>query len=432
MSSCVDVALDTGEKVEPSWGVGLRGNFGGDRGRMSKKGRANRTPGAPKSSPSVRALRSASDAPPSSKSGAVEKGTDPKAKPKTASDAPPSSKSAVEKGADPKVKAAESEPKSPESKAQPKDARDQPSKAELVSSSDHEKTESDHEKADTAVDPKVGPRPSSRPPNGESRPSSDAPSDEPVPQAKDLDDESFFAEGSRRSSMPPPIEGDSADERTVRLLEDPEVLARRAKSVKMVRYVVAAFTMLLAIGAVAKLREAPPPPPKAPVFIHGETTPSSSAETQVKPTTTAETTAAPTPSASAVAMDASVAIDSGGVDSGGVDSGGVDSGAVGTSSLSPDAGIVEGEAGVLSVDSGLDAKALKRACQRALDSGKLAQAIENGEASVAADPTDGEAWLLLGAAYDQKGRAADARTAYQSCVQKGKRGPVGECAALLR
>jgi len=59
-------------------------------------------------------------------------------------------------------------------------------------------------------------------------------------------------------------------------------------------------------------------------------------------------------------------------------------------------------------------------------------AIEAGEASVAADPTDAEAWLLLGAAYDSKGRPADARRAYQSCMQQGKRGPKGECAALLR
>jgi Flp pilus assembly protein TadD len=87
---------------------------------------------------------------------------------------------------------------------------------------------------------------------------------------------------------------------------------------------------------------------------------------------------------------------------------------------------------VADADVVVDAKALKKAAQRALDNGKLAVAIENGEASVAADPTDGEAWLLLGAAYEQKGRVADARAAYQSCVSKGKRGPTGECAALLR
>jgi Flp pilus assembly protein TadD len=75
---------------------------------------------------------------------------------------------------------------------------------------------------------------------------------------------------------------------------------------------------------------------------------------------------------------------------------------------------------------------LKRDAQRALDRGKFAEAIQAGEASVAADPTDAEAWLLLGAAYDSKGRGADARRAYQSCVQQGKRGPTGECAALLR
>jgi Flp pilus assembly protein TadD len=201
----------------------------------------------------------------------------------------------------------------------------------------------------------------------------------------------------------------------------------------MVRYVVGAFALLLAVGAVAKLREAPPPKPPAPVFVHGEGPSASAPETaQLKPSNSAETTSAAAPSASAMAQDASVASDSGGGDSGAVDSGAMDSGATTTSTSDAGAALVDGDAGALATDAGLDAKALKRACQRALDGGKLAQAIENGEASVAADPTDGEAWLLLGAAYDQKGRAADARTAYQSCVQKGKRGPVGECAALLR
>jgi len=74
----------------------------------------------------------------------------------------------------------------------------------------------------------------------------------------------------------------------------------------------------------------------------------------------------------------------------------------------------------------------KKAAQSALDRGKLAEAIEAGERSVALDPTDGEAWLLLGAAYQEKGNMADARRAYSSCLKEGKRGPLGECRAMLR
>jgi len=384
---------------------------------MSKKGRANRTSGAPKSSPSVRALSSASDAPPSSKKAAVaEKAVEAKAEPKS-----PEAKPAQVGSSDDALEAKVLEAKVPVPATEPA--------TESLSG---------EPSSDTKVTPsgEAGPnteaRTSSEPQSSDSVPVPAEPLEKEAkrpsrPPAKELDDESFFAEGTRRSSMPPPIEGDSADERTVRLLEDPEVLARRAKSVKMVRYVVGAFALLLAVGAVAKLREAPPPKPPAPVFVHGEGPSASSGETaQVKPSNSAETTSA-APSASAMAQDASVASDSGVGDSGAVDSG-----ATTTSTSDAGAALAEGDAGALATDAGLDAKALKRACQRALDGGKLAQAIENGEASVAADPTDGEAWLLLGAAYDQKGRAADARTAYQSCVQKGKRGPVGECAALLR
>ncbi len=73
----------------------------------------------------------------------------------------------------------------------------------------------------------------------------------------------------------------------------------------------------------------------------------------------------------------------------------------------------------------------KNDSRRALERGKLADAIAAGERSVALDPTDGEAWLLLGAAYQEKGKNADARRCYSSCVKEGKRGPVGECRALI-
>ena len=203
----------------------------------------------------------------------------------------------------------------------------------------------------------------------------------------------------------------------MRLREDPSVLARRAKSVRIVRYVVIAFGVLLGIGAVAKLREAPPTQPKAPVFVHAEP----DRDPAALPSTPPSAASAPASSPSSAAAEPLAASDAA-----------VSSTDAAIASALGDAAVAASDAGAQGGDAGLDAKALKRACQRALDNGKLGLAIENGEASVAEDPTDAETWLLLGAAYDQKGRAADARTAYQSCVQKGKRGPVGECAALLR
>jgi tetratricopeptide (TPR) repeat protein len=73
----------------------------------------------------------------------------------------------------------------------------------------------------------------------------------------------------------------------------------------------------------------------------------------------------------------------------------------------------------------------KNDSRRALERGKLADAIASGERSVALDATDGEAWLLLGAAYQEKGKNADARRCYASCLKEGKRGPLGECRAMI-
>ncbi len=78
------------------------------------------------------------------------------------------------------------------------------------------------------------------------------------------------------------------------------------------------------------------------------------------------------------------------------------------------------------------AKVKKKAAQQALERGKLALAVEEGEAAVALDPEDGESWLILGAAYQEKGDAKKAREAFTSCLKLGKRGPKGECGAMLR
>ncbi len=74
----------------------------------------------------------------------------------------------------------------------------------------------------------------------------------------------------------------------------------------------------------------------------------------------------------------------------------------------------------------------KRDAEKALEKGHAAQAIEAGERSVALDPTDAEAWLILGAGYDQRGAFAQARRCFATCAKVATRGPRRECAALLR
>ena len=78
----------------------------------------------------------------------------------------------------------------------------------------------------------------------------------------------------------------------------------------------------------------------------------------------------------------------------------------------------------------VQAKKQKTAAHNALESGKHAKAIEAGERSVALDPTDAEAWLILGVAYQEKGNKEEAKRCFKSCLTEGKRGPKGECAMM--
>lgn len=79
-----------------------------------------------------------------------------------------------------------------------------------------------------------------------------------------------------------------------------------------------------------------------------------------------------------------------------------------------------------------DAKVEKSKARKALERGKFLEAIEAGERAVKLDPADSEAWLLLGAAYQEKGNLPEARRAYAACVKEGKTAARSECAKMLR
>lgn len=79
-----------------------------------------------------------------------------------------------------------------------------------------------------------------------------------------------------------------------------------------------------------------------------------------------------------------------------------------------------------------NAKEEKAKSRSFLEKQKLADAIEAGERAVKLDPTDGEAWLILGAAYQEKGNMAEARRAYGACVKEATTGPKIECQKMLR
>jgi tetratricopeptide (TPR) repeat protein len=70
--------------------------------------------------------------------------------------------------------------------------------------------------------------------------------------------------------------------------------------------------------------------------------------------------------------------------------------------------------------------------RKSLERGRTQDAIDAATRSTALDPTDADAWLLLGAAYMERGKAADARAAFASCAKGATKGPVRECQAMLR
>ena len=70
--------------------------------------------------------------------------------------------------------------------------------------------------------------------------------------------------------------------------------------------------------------------------------------------------------------------------------------------------------------------------QRALDHGDTQRAIALAITATMRTPTDAEAWLTLGAAYDVVGNHGAARRTYVTCATRASGGRVQECAELAR
>jgi Flp pilus assembly protein TadD len=74
----------------------------------------------------------------------------------------------------------------------------------------------------------------------------------------------------------------------------------------------------------------------------------------------------------------------------------------------------------------------KMDARRFLAAGKLKEAVGAARAALAAEPTDAETYLLLGAALQDTGHWEESMIVFASCVQNAKRGPLGDCRALSR
>jgi outer membrane biosynthesis protein TonB len=76
------------------------------------------------------------------------------------------------------------------------------------------------------------------------------------------------------------------------------------------------------------------------------------------------------------------------------------------------------------------ARTAKKEALRAFERGDLGKALIAGQDAIALDPTDAEAWLVVGAVHQQRGNDAAARKIYRSCASQARRGPRDECVAL--
>lgn len=239
------------------------------------------------------------------------------------------------------------------------------------------------------------------------------------PVTEDIGDEPFFA----RDSVPVPADeledDDDAKERALR--ETPEVRARVARARRLVSGLVAAAAILLVGGVGAKLLEgkgnAAVPSTHAaaaPVAVT-EAKPAAPQVEAAKPVEAPKPIEAPKPVAEAPKLAEAPAAP--------------EPTKAEPAKVEPAAPAAPAASSDAPTKTALEEK---KEAQRLLDRGKSKDAIAAGERSVALDPADGEAWLLLGAAYQEQGKMADARRCYQACIKEGKRGPKGECAAMLR
>jgi hypothetical protein len=266
-------------------------------------------------------------------------------------------------------------------------------------------------------------------------------------------DERFFAEGVHSehemlaaavASTRPSASMEEEIDPKILLKLQPDVRARRAKFGSFLRWVFIACGVIIGIGLFIRYRnnqsgqeaaerdmaayaaahtyteptDKPPPlaaPTQAAQAAAAAPTAATSAEQEAVPPPPAESAAAGNPAApGAVAEKAPLGPEAKAV-------------AAATPGAAPGAAQADTD-----TPPAKTAQQEKRAAQALLERGAFGNAAAAGERSVALDPTDGEAWLLLGAAYDSQGRKGDAKRSYNNCLTQAKRGPIGECRAMLQ
>jgi hypothetical protein len=245
---------------------------------------------------------------------------------------------------------------------------------------------------------------------------------EPWPAGAAVDEGSFppVAEfGLRGLDRELDVFDDSDDPRALerhRALMSPEAKRRRARFAKYVGGAVGA-SLILCAAAVVKTSFAPGPGAEIAKVAPASPAPeiATVAAASRAPEIAAVAAASPTPEVAAVASQVV---------------------APSPPTPAPAASAVEGTAPAPSTTAvapaGAGATKEREASRFALERGDLGAAIAAGERSVTLDPTDGEAWLVLGAAYQARGDLTQAKRCYRACVDQGRRGPKAECRAMAQ
>ncbi len=249
--------------------------------------------------------------------------------------------------------------------------------------------------------------------------------DDATPPAVDLGaaSEEFFEEGKRASERPIVAEETFEDLEKVKAKHLPHVVARRAKLARVVGWAVG-IAGVVCLAAVA--RTAMTPSASASVaknaVVAPKTEPVTAAQPAEQPKVEEAKPAEPAPAAEEPKIEAAKAEEAKAEPAKADEPKPADT-------KPAEAKPAEATPTVAAAQTGdKSAREEKRASQQALERAKLGEAIAAGERSVALDPGDAEAWLILGAAYQQKGDMTNARRAFRSCLEQGKRGPKGECA----
>lgn len=208
---------------------------------------------------------------------------------------------------------------------------------------------------------------------------------------------------------------DDLDEPNLRVFS-PQAKERRKKNVLVVKWFVGGCLALVAIAGVRHLLRTGEPPP-APASV-------SAAQTTVATTEpTAMGTTAPSAGANTIAevTDASASNAIVGDASATATAVSEEAGSADDASTTPTA-----------ASSPEEASKERNHAKNALESGRLKEAVTAGERSVSLDPTDADAWLYLGAAYQELGDQGNANRCYRACLAQGTHGNKGECSMMLK